>query len=88
MVLETLLWLCLLNLKKKTVFNILHKCKHSEQYAMLTKLVELLSCSIFFLGIIVFNYFQLVQSIDLLVVYSLGGVTIMGNSLIDIFHFQ
>ena len=55
---------------------------------MLTNLVELLSCTVFFLGIIVFNYFQLVQSIDLLVVYNLGGVTIMGNSLIDIFHFQ
>ena len=68
--------------KKNTVFNILHKCKHSEQYAMLTNLVELLSCTIFF------NYFQLVQSIDLLVVYNLGGVTIMRNSLIDIFHFQ
>ena len=55
---------------------------------MLTKLVELLSCTICFLGIIVFNYFQVVQSIDVLVVYSLGGVTIMGNSVIDIFHFQ
>ena len=39
---------------------------------MLTKLVELLSCTICFLGIIAFNYFQVVQSINLLVVYSLG----------------
>ena len=50
---------------------------------MLTKLVALLSCTICFLGIIAFNYFQEVQSIDLSVVYSLGGVTIMGNSVID-----
>ena len=77
-----------IKLKKSTVFNILHKWKHSEQYAMLTKLVKLLSCTICFLGIIVFNYFQVVQSIDVLVVYSLRGVTIMGNSVIDIFHFQ
>ena len=50
---------------------------------MLTKLVALLSCTICFLGIIAFNCFQEVQSIDLSVVYSLGGVTIMGNSVID-----
>ena len=54
---------------------------------MLTKLVELLSCTVCFLGIIVFNYFQVVQSIDLLVVYSLGGVTIMGNSVIILTYF-
>ena len=54
---------------------------------MLTKLVELLSCTICFLGIIALNYFQVLQSIDLLVVYSLVGITIMGNSLIDILYF-